>query len=356
MARPPRNRLERKKPHFFKVLLGDFSHHLRIPPAFIKHISKDATYKRTVILEDPSSRVWHVELSRKFNGTYLQDGWQEFAKAHSLRVSDFLVFRYDGNMRFSVLIFDKTACEKEDIFTSDSFQEPTFFHGPEKPGRPLKKSLDFGHVVSRQKACAIISKKHQSDSFQGKYKPSHIPDGVVRIQTEDLDPLVGVGGRVHYLRRRQHVMPEEKGKLHYLRRRHQVMSEEKEKVKERANSFTSNCPFFTKIMTSSHVRRGFFVEIPICFVRAHLRTERVKMILRVPKGNAWEVKLIILNKRRYGISGGWTAFARGNNLREGDSCIFELVGNLKMCVHIFRLSEEKRHRSNLKPSDGFWYA
>ncbi|XP_077218924.1 B3 domain-containing protein Os03g0620400-like isoform X2 [Tasmannia lanceolata] len=249
MERPRRNSVERKKPHFFKVLLGNFSHSLRIPPAFMKHISKAATYKRTAILEGPSSRVWHVELSKKINGTYLQDGWQEFAKAHSLRVSDFLVFRYDGNMRFSVLIFDKTACEREDIFTCDSFQEPTFFHGPKKRGRPRKKSLDSGNVVSRQKTCEIDSKKHPSDSFRGKYKPSPKPDGVVRIETEDLDPPVSVAGRVHYLRRRQH-----------------VMSEEKEKVQERASSFTSDFPFFTTIMTTCQVRRGFVVVRLKCCV------------------------------------------------------------------------------------------
>ncbi|XP_077218855.1 B3 domain-containing protein Os01g0723500-like [Tasmannia lanceolata] len=342
MARPPSNRMERKKPHFFKVLLGDFSRRLRIPPAFMKHISKESLFKRKAILEGPTSRVWHVGLSRKFNGTYLQDGWQEFAKAHSLRVSDFLVFRYDGNMHFSVLIFDKTACEREDIFTSNSFQEPTLFHRPKKPGKPPKKSLDSGHFVSLQKACEIDSKKHPSDSFRGKYKPSHIPDGVLRIQTEDLDPLVSVGGRVHYLQRIQHVMPEEKGKVHYLRRRHHVMSEEKGKVLETASSFTSNLPFFTKIITSCHVRRGFVVDIPICFARAHFPYKRVNIILLDPKGKAWEVKLLVYNSNKYSISRGWTAFARGNNLEEGDSCIFELVGKLKMSVHILRLSEENK--------------
>ncbi|XP_077218016.1 B3 domain-containing protein Os01g0723500-like isoform X2 [Tasmannia lanceolata] len=318
MAIPRRNSMERK-PHFFKVLLGDFSHSLRIPPAFMKHISKEASSKRTAILEGPSSRVWNVELSEKTNGTYLQDGWQEFAKAHSLRVSEFLVFRYEGNMRFSVRIFDKTACGREDIFTSDGFQEPTFFHGPKKRSRSPKKSLDFCPVVSRQKACEIDSENHYSNSisacenmenhvsnnlsttkhsFRGKYKPSPKPEGVVRIETEDLDSRSSVAGRVHYLRRRQHVLPEGKGK-----------------AQER--------------------------HIPACFARAHLPNKRVKIILQVPKGKTWEVKINIY-RSAYTISSGWSGFSRGNNLEEGDFCIFELVGKLKMCVHIFRLSEENK--------------
>ncbi|XP_077219244.1 B3 domain-containing protein Os12g0592300-like isoform X2 [Tasmannia lanceolata] len=251
MARSPHRNCIERKPHFFKVLLGDFSHRLRIPPAFMKHISKEASSQRTAILEGPSSKGWRVEVRKKTNGTYLQDGWQEFAKAHSLKVSEFLVFRYDGNMRFSVQIFDKTACEREDIFTSDSFQESTFFHGPEKQGRLSKKPLDFGPVVSRQKACEIDSKNHLSDnlspakhSFRGKCKPSPKPEGVVRTETEDLDRHVSIAGRDHYLRRRQHVISEEKGK-----------------VQNRADSFTSDFPFFTTIITASQVRRGFSVML-----------------------------------------------------------------------------------------------
>ncbi|XP_077218890.1 B3 domain-containing protein Os01g0723500-like isoform X2 [Tasmannia lanceolata] len=324
MARPPRKSLERK-PHFFKVLLGDFSHSL-IPPAFMKHISKEASSKRTAILEGPSSKVWHVELSKKINGTYLQEGWQEFAKAHSLRVSEFLVFRYDGNMRFNVLIFDKTACERVVIFTSDNFQEQTFFHGYKNRGRPQKKSLDFGHIISRQKACEFDSKDHPSGSLRGKYKPSPKPEGVVRIEAEDLYLPACVAGRVHYLRRRQHVMSEEKGK-----------------APERANSFTSKFPYFTKTINTSNVRRGFIVVIPVRFARAHLPRGKFMIILQDPNGKAWEVRYITTISSGWSVlSAGWIAFARGNNLEEGDSCIFELVGKLKMHVHIFRLSKENK--------------
>jgi hypothetical protein len=39
------------------------------------------------------------------------------------------------------------------------------------------------------------------------------------------------------------------------------------------------------------------------------------------------------------ISGGWTSFARDNQLREGDICLFELMknkGQPKMMVYIIR--------------------
>lgn len=35
------------------------------------------------------------------------------------------------------------------------------------------------------------------------------------------------------------------------------------------------------------------------------------------------------------LCGGWQAFSQGNNLREGDVCLFELVGECQMQVRIF---------------------
>ncbi|XP_077218929.1 B3 domain-containing protein Os01g0723500-like isoform X4 [Tasmannia lanceolata] len=196
--------------------------------------------------------------------------------------------------------------------------------------RPPKTSLNFGSTISLQKACEIDSKNHLSNnlctvkhSFPDKYNSSPKPEGVVRIETEDLDLPASVAETVHYLGRTQH-----------------VMSEENRKAQERANSITSDFPFFTKIINANHVRRGC-VPIPVSFARAHPPKGRVKIILQDPKGKAWEVKHITYHGWS-ALSAGWIAFAHGNNLVEGDSWIFELVGKLKMCVHIFRFSEENK--------------
>lgn len=35
---------------------------------------------------------------------------------HNLGIGDFLLFQYDGDLNFVVLVFDQTSCEKEDTF------------------------------------------------------------------------------------------------------------------------------------------------------------------------------------------------------------------------------------------------
>lgn len=38
--------------------------------------------------------------------------WSEFVESHALHVGDFLVFEHTKDLRFNVLVFDPTACEK----------------------------------------------------------------------------------------------------------------------------------------------------------------------------------------------------------------------------------------------------
>ncbi|TYH37966.1 hypothetical protein ES332_D12G077200v1 [Gossypium tomentosum] len=49
---------------------------------------------------------------------HLQNGWREFAEHYLLEFGSFVVFRYEGNDRFHVLIFDKSASEIDYPYTS----------------------------------------------------------------------------------------------------------------------------------------------------------------------------------------------------------------------------------------------
>lgn len=70
------------------------------------------------VLESQDGKKWNIEMEKGTNGLWFKDGWQEFAKGHSLEFGDFLVFKYHGNSKFSVKIFGKTCCEKADKKTN----------------------------------------------------------------------------------------------------------------------------------------------------------------------------------------------------------------------------------------------
>ncbi|KAJ7944374.1 B3 domain-containing protein [Quillaja saponaria] len=100
--------------HFFKVMIGNFRNHLRIPRKFVTSIEERLS--PTFSLIGPSGHAWKVELRRRVDDVLFQKGWGEFVQDHSLAETDFLVFRYCGDSSFSVLIFDATGCEREDAY------------------------------------------------------------------------------------------------------------------------------------------------------------------------------------------------------------------------------------------------
>ena len=59
----------------------------------------------------PYGGIWQVGLKKADNNIWFCNGWQDFTEYHSICYGYFLVFRYEGNSSFHVLIFDKTAIE-----------------------------------------------------------------------------------------------------------------------------------------------------------------------------------------------------------------------------------------------------
>ncbi|KAM7510274.1 hypothetical protein LguiB_009149 [Lonicera macranthoides] len=100
-------------PHFFKfihpLILRDGR--LRIPQKFLGKYGKDLS--EHVYLKVPNGNLWKVELKNSNGEVWLQNGWKEFAGHYSVDLCYILVFRYEGNSHFLVLIFDMSALEIE---------------------------------------------------------------------------------------------------------------------------------------------------------------------------------------------------------------------------------------------------
>ncbi|KAF9603205.1 hypothetical protein IFM89_034538 [Coptis chinensis] len=84
---------------------------LKLPPKFVQKFGNDLS-DDVAHLKVPGGKTWQVEL-RKSDGceVFLHSGWQEFVEYYSISSGHFLLFRYDGNSNFHVLIFDMTCCE-----------------------------------------------------------------------------------------------------------------------------------------------------------------------------------------------------------------------------------------------------
>jgi len=92
------------------IFLCFFPNLQQIPRKFVKHLPKELPDQ--AILRDSSGDEWRVKLCKTAEDIYLQDGWKQCFEDHSLGDNEFLLFKYNGEMSFDVLIFGKDGCER----------------------------------------------------------------------------------------------------------------------------------------------------------------------------------------------------------------------------------------------------
>lgn len=156
-----------------------------IPEEFVKKIFWELTPKAT--LTSSNGSIWVVDVKRDSNGTYFTQGWLKFVDENSVQRNDFLVFRYDGDMQFMVMLFDKTACEKDKFVhkhcqgeTEKLGQKP--IHGRHdnfsaKPDKGYRRkhvkaeenSSDFEEMYQKKQNQGYYN-QHQSGSVHGEKK------------------------------------------------------------------------------------------------------------------------------------------------------------------------------------------
>ncbi|XP_047056869.1 B3 domain-containing protein Os01g0723500-like [Lolium rigidum] len=357
-----------RRPHFFKVLVGDYEKRLRIPPNFCKHIPWEASRKAkglkeasmAATLEGPGGRTWRVVIRRTAEGTFFTSGWPQFVQDQALRALEFLVFRHDGGTRFAAMVFDKSACEREDLLLAGEGRRS------KKRGRPEKAS------------------QARNDSGGRELVPYRAPSGQqpqvpCSNWTPELDQSTGSAGQCNTVKTEADanglplcliatppssqlspapaknngcpvktrsiqddlaaadIPPSVRRYNGYVSRRRPVASAERQRAMELANAFRSSLPFCVIRMSTMHVYYSFMMRFPTGFSRQHLPRERTEVTLRDPDGKAWSALYIPNTRDR--LSRGWCAFARGNCLEEGDCCVFELAGAAEFRVHIFRVVE-----------------
>ncbi|KAM6566808.1 hypothetical protein CsatA_025936 [Cannabis sativa] len=99
-------------PHFSKIILGQIPGNtkLQIPKTFwVKYCE---SLSSQAFLKLPCGSTWEVGLTKSSDGNVWMDkGWKAFAQHCSLSCGNLLVFRYEGNCRFNVIIFNKTMVE-----------------------------------------------------------------------------------------------------------------------------------------------------------------------------------------------------------------------------------------------------
>ncbi|KAI3880493.1 hypothetical protein MKX03_023365 [Papaver bracteatum] len=287
--------------HFFKIIQAYAVKHKRlgIPEEFLKKFGKELS--DSAIIKVPSGSIWRIGLTNRGGVTSFEHGWREFMEVYSISFGDLLVFRYDGNSRFHVLIFNTSATEIE---------YPVYNFKTNFKGKAQVLDIDSCSSDSNNE----ISTQSESSSSRG---------GQFNLETEE--PVFAA------------TVTTKRSRSNTSR-----VTESNERALREAEAFRSKVPCFKAIMHASCVKSGGNMHVPSDFAIPYLQHKTTRVTLRVSDGKSWDVGLIFTERfNKTTLSKGWRKFALDNHLNKGDVCLFELVDKKKfeMNVHIFQVSK-----------------
>lgn len=173
--------------HFTLLLRNDFHQHLAIPKTF----SDDPKNKLpiNVSLKGPSGAIWNIGLTTKDDTLYFTQGWQQFVNDHSLKENDFLVFKYDGDSLFEVIIFVR-ACGHANVRPHDNVQQHDKKRGIDNFAEDVNSS-DAGVEVARVEQFA-----DDGATSKRARRPTNKQRGSVTDSSGPIDPSPRAGLKV----------------------------------------------------------------------------------------------------------------------------------------------------------------
>ncbi|KAL0325660.1 UNVERIFIED_CONTAM: B3 domain-containing protein REM16 [Sesamum radiatum] len=256
---------------------------------------------RTVALKGPSGHEWSVGLVTNGDMLLLKHGWKAFVDDHSLEENDILIFKYNGNSRFDVLMFDQESlCEKETSYFVKKCEHTESARGY-KRRRSLEESFDETNESSDDVADDHRAKKPRSDA-------ARTPPSRVQPSRSTSRSRRGI----------------KRGKRGWSRGAQPLQLKSRRREQSNVIYGTSNA------------------VSPAEWARFHLPNKSHDIELRV-SDNVWRAKY---HYRGYGggLTSGWKNFVMENFLEEFDVCLFDLISQtddaMILNVKIFRVVEE----------------
>jgi hypothetical protein len=93
-----------------------------IPEEFIKRFKGEIPGE--INLETKNRCIYMIRVAKHQEKLVLTEGWGKFVQTFGLQMGDTIVFRYNGNSKFSVIIFDKRGCENALSIAVDPCLDP----------------------------------------------------------------------------------------------------------------------------------------------------------------------------------------------------------------------------------------
>ncbi|XP_072970044.1 putative B3 domain-containing protein Os06g0632500 [Typha angustifolia] len=248
----------------------------KIPSEFTHEHLRTEHGGKAMLLITTLAVFWHVTLHRDGSDIYFAGGWPEFARAHELLAGYFVVFCHEGNLVFTVEVFDLTGCKK---------YYPTWNYAA-KPMIELDDDSTDNDGMPSPSSCSTKKKKQETTCKKRA------------IEGRPPSPIL---------------VPKKEG---------------------RKISCVDPVPQLEKILRPYNFNHKY-MSISKGFCTRHGLLKKAEMVFKNSEGRSWPVKFFPGNEESH-FGKGWDKFSSDNKLKEGDKCVFQLVAKDEMNVQIVR--------------------
>ncbi|XBH65469.1 hypothetical protein VPH35_119058 [Triticum aestivum] len=111
--------LEDENKHFLVLMLGDFRQQMIISKEWVRCLKGEIPDE--IKLETRNRASYTIKVAKYQEKHVLKVGWPQFVENFHLQLGDSLLFRYNGDSLFSIVIFDKLGREKASSVLVDPF-------------------------------------------------------------------------------------------------------------------------------------------------------------------------------------------------------------------------------------------
>ncbi|KAI9181816.1 hypothetical protein LWI28_018936 [Acer negundo] len=303
-----------------------------IPKVYLKKFGNELSTVATITV--PNGRVWKVELTKDGTNIWFHGGWHEFVEYHSISTGYFLLFRYEKNSNFHVFIFDMSACEIRYPHNCVGLKNDSLTQKP--------PAFDSALEIKRKSTASLESPIFRRSSYESRSKRCKMEEAVGMKKSDSIgDESEHESKRTKFDAHELLDILKEMGIFVKMNFKY-IAAKEKERAIAAARLFKPKNPSFMVIIQPRDACRCT-MYVPFEFGKKYLISRDAKLVkLQDHDGREWSVKF--WNKRSKVGGGdfthGWSAFAKDNNLKDGDICLFELISEKNIVLKVTRIPKK----------------
>jgi len=250
-----------------------------IPAKFVQYyITKGEQKNPMAVVLGPIGKVNSIKIEMDQSDVFFAGGWPQFLAFHGITESNALMLRYEGNMVFTVKVFEPDGCQRK------------------------SKHKDN-----------IMQQSEQEINLEKQQEALSVP--IWKCKKENDLPC----SEVHKL----------KGFLPSLN----------EASLQRNSFYEIGQPSWIKKQINTETLENH-LALPIAFCDAIGLHKPSMITFKTTMTGSWRVRGIPCNKQSYLLVHGWRRFCEENNVKEGDTCTFNVIKTTMWHVVITRCKEK----------------